>query len=130
MGGLMVLEGSHRLERLKRTYGAKDVDTYCANLPHGPERATGPKPFTGLLSRNPVALRERLGGRWLSAEFRMGDVLTFGMYTLHCSLDNQSDRVRLSCDSRYQLASEPADHRWVGEEPPGHSEAIRQGRIC
>jgi ectoine hydroxylase-related dioxygenase (phytanoyl-CoA dioxygenase family) len=130
MGGLMVLEGSHRLERLKNTYGRKDVDTYCTNLPHAAERATGQKMFTGQLSRNPVKLRDTLGGRWLTAEFRMGDVLTFGMYTLHCSLDNQSDRVRLSCDSRYQLASEPADHRWIGEEPPGHAAAIRLGRIC
>jgi len=130
MGGLMVLEGSHRLERLKRTYGKKDVDTYCTNLPHAQERAEGKKLFTGQLSKNPVKLRDTLGGRWLTAEFRMGDVLTFGMYTLHCSLDNQSDRIRLSCDSRYQLASEPADHRWIGEEPPGHAVAIRQGRIC
>ncbi|MBI3973037.1 MAG: phytanoyl-CoA dioxygenase family protein [Chloroflexi bacterium] len=130
MGGLMVLEGSHRLEGLKNTYGQKDVDTYCTNLPHAQERVAGNKLFTGQLSRNPIKLRNTLGGRWLTAEFRMGDVLTFGMYTLHCSLDNQSDRVRLSCDTRYQLASEPADHRWVGEEPPGHGVAIRQGHIC
>jgi Phytanoyl-CoA dioxygenase (PhyH) len=130
MGGLMVLEDSHRLEHLKDTYGKKDVDTYCSNLPHAQERVTGPKLFTGQLSKNPVTLRDKLGGRWLTAEFRMGDVLTFGMYTLHCSLDNHSDRVRLSADSRYQLASEPADHRWTGEEPPAHAAAIRRGRIC
>jgi hypothetical protein len=130
MGGLMVLEGSHRLERIKHTYGTKDVDTYCTNLPHATERVEGQKMFTGQLSKNPIKLRDTLGGRWLTAEFRMGDVLTFGMYTLHCSLDNQSDRIRLSCDTRYQLASEPADHRWVGEEPPSHAVAIRQGRIC
>jgi hypothetical protein len=130
MGGLMLLEGSHHLAHIKNTYGRKDVDTYCTNLPHAAERPTGPKMFTGSLSKNPVKLRDRLGGRWLTAEFGMGDVLTFGMYTVHCSLDNQSNRVRLSSDSRYQLASEPADHRWTGEEPPAHSEAIRQGRIC
>jgi hypothetical protein len=130
MGGLMVLEGSHRLERLKDTYGRKDVDTYCTNLPHAPERVTGPKLFTGQLSKNPVTLRDKLGGRWLTAEFRMGDVLTFGMFTLHGSLDNHSDRVRLSADSRYQLAAEPADHRWTGAEPPAHAAAIRRGRIC
>ena len=130
MGGLMVLEGSHRLERLKNTYGQKEVDTYCTNLPHAHERVTGQKMFTGQLSKNPVRLRDTLGGRWLTAEFRMGDVLTFGMYTLHCSLDNHSDRVRLSADSRYQLASEPADHRWTGEEPPAHAVDVREGRIC
>ena len=31
LGGLIVLEGSHRLDDLKRTYGKTDVDTYCEN---------------------------------------------------------------------------------------------------
>jgi len=30
------------------------------------------------------------------------------------------DRLRISTDTRYQLASEPADERWSGEEPIGH----------
>jgi hypothetical protein len=44
------------------------------------------------------------------------------MFTLHCSVDIASpvDRIRLSSDSRYQLASEPADERWVGTDPPAH----------
>ena len=50
--------------------------------------------------------------RWLTAEYRMGDVLVFSMYTMHASTDNQSESaVRLSSDTRYQLASEPADAR-------------------
>ena len=46
----------------------------------------------------------------------------FGMFTLHCSLDNRSpeNRIRLSTDTRYQLASEPADERWIGDEPFGN----------
>jgi hypothetical protein len=77
-----------------------------------------------------VRLRETLGGRWLTAEFRMGDLLTFPMYTVHASLDNQTDRIRLSTDSRYQSAAEPADPRWIGEQPIAHGVAGRRGRIC
>ena len=50
----------------------------------------------------------------------MGDALLFGMYTMHGSLTNTTNRYRLSCDTRYQLASEPADERWIGAKPKGH----------
>ena len=132
MGGVMVLEGSNKLERIKNTYGTRDVDTYCTNLPHANAEAwaKNEKRWGGHLSRNAVKLRETLGGRWLTTEYRMGDLLTFSMYTIHGSLDNQSDRVRISSDTRYQLASEPADERWVGEAPTAHGLASRRGRIC
>lgn len=132
MGGLMILEGSHRLDNVKDTYGRRDVDTYCTNLPHANAGAwaSGQKRWSGHLSKNAVRLRETLGGRWLTAEFRMGDLLTFPMYTVHASLDNQTDRIRLSTDSRYQSAAEPADPRWIGEQPIAHGVAGRRGRIC
>lgn len=130
LGGLMMLENSHRLERVKNTYGKRDVDAYCENKPHADEYATGKRRFSGHISKNPVRLRERLGGRWLTTEFRAGDLLTFTMHTLHASLDNQTDHLRLSTDTRYQRASEPADERWSGEEPVGHGEAARRGLIC
>ena len=111
-GPLAVLEGSHRFEELKATYGAIDVDRDRERNPYG----------GGWLGKDPAAIQERHGGRWLSAEFAPGDMLLFGMFTLHCSLDNRNPagRIRLSTDTRYQLASEPADERWVGEEPFGH----------
>ena len=62
--------------------------------------------------------------------FRTGDLLTFPMHMVHASLDNPSGQVRLSTDSRYQPASEPADERWVGENPVGHALAGKRGRIC
>jgi ectoine hydroxylase-related dioxygenase (phytanoyl-CoA dioxygenase family) len=132
MGGLMILEGSHRLDRVKDTYGRRDVDTYCTNLPHanGEAWASGQKRWSGHLSKNAVQLREKLGGRWLTNEFRMGDLLTFAMFTVHASLDNQTDRIRLSTDSRYQSAADPADPRWVGEQPIAHGVTGRRGRIC
>ena len=111
-GALLLLENSHRLEELKSTYGALDVDRDRENNPYG----------GGWLSSNPVEVRERYGGRWLTADFKAGDLLIFTMVTLHCSLDNVSpvNRIRLSSDARYQLASEPIDERWIGEDPIAH----------
>ena len=60
----------------------------------------------------------------------MGDLLVFCMDLLHASTDNQTDRVRLSSDSRYQLASEPQDGRWIGENPPKHGIRAKEGMIC
>jgi ectoine hydroxylase-related dioxygenase (phytanoyl-CoA dioxygenase family) len=133
IGGLMVLESSHRQQDRLRRYLERDVDEYCENLPRGQEVADGKRgwEFDGTLAKDPRSLRQKLGGRWLTApEFRMGDVVVFGMFLVHASLDNQSDRIRLSTDSRYQLASEPADERWVGPNPVGHSRAGKRGRVC
>ena len=125
IGGLMILERSHLQADRIRHYLNSDVDTYCENIPG----RDGWK-FNGVLSKNPVSLREKFGGRWLGAEFRMGDLLTFRMDTVHASLDNQSDRIRFSTDTRYQLASEPVDERWVGENPIAHGPAGKRGLIC
>jgi ectoine hydroxylase-related dioxygenase (phytanoyl-CoA dioxygenase family) len=147
MGGLMVLEGSHRQNELIATYGQLDVDRYCQdpqteklveaaraqgrNL-SGEERGRiqWQSPTFGSYSADAVATRQELGGRWLTDRYRMGDLLIFGMYTMHASPDNCTDRIRLSADSRYQLASEPVDGRWVGDEPPAHGIRAHQGMIC
>jgi len=84
----------------------------------------------GALSRNPVKLRQNLGGRWLTANFRAGDLLTFTIYTVHSSTDNQTRELRLSTDSRYQLASDPIDERWIGENPIAHGPDAKKGMIC
>jgi ectoine hydroxylase-related dioxygenase (phytanoyl-CoA dioxygenase family) len=108
MGGLAILEGSHRAEstaKLRETYGKMDVDR---------------DNVSGWFSDDPIEMVEKFGGRWLTTEFEPGDAIFFGMFTLHGSLNNSTNRYRLSCDTRYQLASEPADERWVGENPKGH----------
>jgi hypothetical protein len=130
LGGLIVLENSHRQDDVKQEYGQRDVDAYCSNHDDAAEYASGEKWWNGVLNENPAELRVQLGGRWLTAAFKAGDLLTFGMYTLHASLDNQSDRVRLSTDSRYQLASEAVDERWIGAEPVGHGPGGKRGVIC
>jgi hypothetical protein len=129
-GGLMILENSHRLDNIKNSYGQKDVDSYCANRKTAHLYADNQKWWDGALSKNPVSLRSKYGGRWLSTEFQAGDILIFSMFTIHGSLDNHSPSIRLSSDSRYQLASEPVDQRWVGRNPVGHSVAGKRGRIC
>lgn len=128
MGGLMILEGSHKIERLQKTYGQRDVDSYCSNKEDDPARTANG--MNGWLSKDPNQIRHSLGGRWLTAEYRAGDVVVFGMNTVHGGADNRSERLRISSDSRYQLASEPVDERWIGENPPGHSAAGKRGRIC
>ena len=126
-GGLMILEGSNNHSRLRDTYCKLDVDSYCTNRDESPDKHQS---VSGVLSDNPVQLRKSLGGRWLTTDFRAGDTLIFSTYTVHASLDNASDRVRLSSDSRYQPAADAADERWIGEKPIGHSLAGKRGRIC
>jgi hypothetical protein len=66
LGGLMILEGSHRQQDKLAAYLAKDVDTYCTNRPDAGEIESGRKvwqDWDGRLSSNPVSLREKLGGR-------------------------------------------------------------------
>src|SRR5665213_1695042 len=55
MGGLMVLEGSHKNERLQKTYGQRDVDAYCENRPEdGARTAFG---SNGAFTANPNKIR-------------------------------------------------------------------------
>ena len=134
MGGLMVLENSHRLDDVKATYGQVDVDIYCTNYPDAAEIESGRKQWQrndgGAYADDAIATRSELGGRWLTADFAAGDVLIFGMYTMHASLDNHTNRLRLSTDTRYQLAADPVDERWIGENPIGHGVESKQGTIC
>ena len=132
-GGLMVLEHSHRHQKLRDNYSRKDVDAFCENrvgANHQKMGGGGNIREGGALSTDPVKLRAALGGRWLSAHFRMGDLLMFSIFTVHASLDNRSNRVRLSSDSRYQLASENADPRWIGDNPIGHGAMGKRAMIC
>ena len=108
MGPLVILAGSHRgegFEKVRETYGKMDVDR---------------DKVQGSFSNNPYELVDKFGGKWLTSEFEMGDVLIFGMHTMHGSLNNSSGRYRISCDTRYQRSEEPVDERWVGENPMAH----------
>jgi len=102
MGTLCVLLGSHRWERVIATYGKMDVDRDKTE---------------GWFSKDPIELVDKFGGQWATTSFQAGDAILFGMYTMHASTVNVTPYMRISCDTRYQLASEPADARWVGRNP-------------
>ena len=105
-GALMVLERGPEHLKLLGNYLSKDAD----------------RDKIKWLSADPAKFRATAKSRWLSADFKPGDVLCFRMDTVHAALDNMSDskRCRLSSDSRYQLVDEPADERWNGEQPQAH----------
>ncbi|HEY8206619.1 MAG TPA: phytanoyl-CoA dioxygenase family protein, partial [Myxococcaceae bacterium] len=110
-GSLIVLERSHKARQLEG-YWAKDAD----------------RDKIGWLSNDPLALQEQLGGRWLTTNFRAGDVMCFSIYLAHAALDNRSpvNRCRLTSDTRYQLEGEPLDDRWNGDisNPHGGSPKV------
>lgn len=113
LGPLAIWSGSHRLEKLKATYGKMDVDRDHVD---------------GWFSDDPVELQDRYGGRWLTAEFASGDALIFGMFTMHGSLNNTRNCYRISCDVRFQRADAPVDERWIGPNPKAHY-AWRKGTM-
>ena len=105
-GTLIVLENSHKSEKLRHSYGEKDAD----------------RDKLGWLSTNPLTLQDSLGGRWLTTDFRAGDVFIFSMYLAHGGTDNTSPerKCRLTSDTRYQLADQALDERWNGTEINPH----------
>jgi len=107
-GPLAVVENSHRFEDLIASYRGHDVDRDPARPGHVADSAF-------------AFLKERRA-RLLTADFRAGDLCLFGMFTLHGSVDNASPegRVRLSVDTRWQVADHPMDERWSGPDPKGH----------
>ena len=135
LGGLMVLEGSHHRDDVLGEYWKMDVDTYCTNGAEAAKIESGAQTWqsdkqNGVFQADAVGLRQRLNSRWLGTEFRAGDVLVFGMHTLHAAADNRTRRIRLSTDSRYQRAGEAMDERWVGPNPVGHGANAKRGMIC
>jgi ectoine hydroxylase-related dioxygenase (phytanoyl-CoA dioxygenase family) len=110
-GPLVVFEGSTRFTELQEAARAVDVASDTSRA-HATKKAE--------LSEGFASIAERHGSRVLSANFRAGDVVVIGQHTLHGSLENRSpNRVRLSCDLRYQPVSAPRDDRYFGPEPRG-----------
>lgn len=102
MGPLAVAVGSHRHQQLQSTYTTIDTHSYLS---------TGPDFKFAKVAAN------FLGAQWASSSFAAGDILVFSAYLLHAPLTNTTDKLRLSSDTRYQLASEPLDQRHMGWIP-------------
>ena len=112
-GTLAICHGSHNLDsfsRIRDTYGRSDVDR---------------DGIEGWFERDPMEIVEKFGGQWLGSNYQAGDVIIFGMHTMHASTTNLTNKYRLSCDVRYQPASEPVDERWK-KGGIGHTGSIRR----
>lgn len=100
-GTLAMCVASNHLDsfsKIRSTYGRMDVDRDQTE---------------GWFSKDPLEIVEKFGGRWVTGNFAAGDVIIFGMHTMHASTTNLTNRFRLSCDVRFQPASDPADARWM-----------------
>jgi len=106
-GPLMVVENSYRFSDLVESVVGFDV-----------VRDTSRK---AAFAENAIDFARSRGTRLLTADFRAGDVILFGMYLLHGSLDHHdaSSTVRVSTDLRWQPARMPVDPRYFGAEPTG-----------
>ncbi len=105
MGPIVFCLGSHKFAKVKATYGQADVDRDL---------------IEGHFSDNPLEVVEKFGGHWATTTFSAGDVIIFSMFLMHASLVNTSNKIRITADTRYQLAIEPIDERWIGKQPKGH----------
>lgn len=111
-GTLAMCPASNHLDsfaRLRDTYGRMDVDRDL---------------IEGWFSKDPMEIVEKFGSHWLTSDFYAGDVIIFGMHTMHASTTNLTNRFRLSCDIRFQPASDPVDDRWQ-PKGIGHTAAGR-----
>ncbi len=112
-GPLAICLGSQNFDKIKNTYGQMDVDIDKTE---------------GGFSSDPIEIVDRFGGQWATTDFNAGDAIIFGMFMLHGSITNTSNKYRISTDIRYQLKSEPVDPRWMGKKPKGHDD-IKQEEI-
>lgn len=98
-GGLIYLEQSHGIPRER----LDDLRPYT-------DRPDDLRPISNDLERTARAL----GGRWLWTDYRAGDVALHSPHTVHASLDDRSDVMRLSADIRFRRRDATPDDRWSG----------------
>jgi hypothetical protein len=98
-GGLVYLEGSHTLP--KERIGALKA------------RHTDRLGDTRPISHDLAWTQQQLGGRWLYADFRAGDIAVHSPHIVHASLDTATDTMRMSADIRFISVAEEPDPRWL-----------------
>jgi ectoine hydroxylase-related dioxygenase (phytanoyl-CoA dioxygenase family) len=106
LGALVVAPGSHASRAL-----APLRDSYLAR----PLGADGT--HSGWLAASAAALQPQPPRGWATTDFRAGDVVILRMDVLHLTACNVSDRLRTSCDTRWQPRCAPRDAalaRWRG----------------
>lgn len=112
MGGLVYLEGSHRIGAdMEREFAAEGasltpeerISAFNKNMTEG-----------GWVSKDLPDMAERFDTRWLAADYEAGDVMLHSPYMIHASTTNRDalGRLRLSTDIRYQNVEDEIDARW------------------
>lgn len=96
-GGLVVCEKSHLFDGEVSEYRQKDSSNSAGN---------------GWLTRSPLTLSESYSCRWVTENFQAGDIVIFGLHTLHGSTVNTTDEYRYSCDTRFQPVGDEVDNRY------------------
>ena len=117
-GGLVMLEGSSSLNAYKQmrdTYGEQQ---------HGQWFGLDPAELLAFDADSPAEVG-RQKARWVTAEFKAGDIVVFPMKIMHGSLTNKTDRLRFSCDVRFQPSSERVDPRYTA-----HGMSREQNNCC
>ncbi len=106
-GPLFVIEGSHKFMDIRKKFNNFDV------VKNKEQKAS--------IDEDPVSFANKRNAKLLTTNFMPGDVLIFGMHTLHGAFENHAtdDRIRLTCDVRYQPSIEPRDPRYFGVSPGG-----------
>jgi hypothetical protein len=65
----------------------------------------------------PRELVEDFGFKLATTRYQPSDAIIFGMFMMHSTAPNLSDRYRISIDTRYQPKEEPTDERFFfGED--------------
>ena len=106
-GPLFIIEGSHKFSDIKTKYNGFDVDIH--------------KHMKATIDTDPITFAKQRNSKILTTQFRPGDALIFGMYTVHGTFENYADdkKIRLTCDIRFQPNNEIKDPRYFGPNPTG-----------
>ena len=106
-GPLFIIEGSHKFSDIKTKYKGFDVDIH--------------KHMKATIDTNPITFAQERNTKILTTQFNPGDVLIFGMYTVHGTFENYANdkKIRLTCDIRFQPHNELRDPRYFGQKPTG-----------
>ena len=114
MGGLVYLEGSDAMGReMEAEYNIKNahlppeerINAYNKNMTEG-----------GWVTKDLAALADRVGTRWLVADYEAGDMVrsTPRISSTPATMKTEPQgRIRLSTDIRYQRIRDEIDVRWM-----------------
>lgn len=99
-GAMRVLKGSHKLEGLQELRDG-----------YGKGRVGRDGTRSGWIEADQLPVLRESGANWVTTRFRPGDICVLGLDTVHMTGPNTTERLRISCDTRWQPAEDPSDPR-------------------